>query len=208
MTLVRLLSVVMCILFLIANANPASDGYKLILASNRDEYFVRPALAAAPWKENPFVFGGRDMEPGCEGGTWLAISAKDKIFKFGALLNILGESHDEDATKRGNLVSDFVSDTKTSQEYLSELVNNGKKYNGYNLVTIEMRSVALMKIIIDQFLNRNLNIYSQRSRCERASLQQLWRNATRMVNRTSARIWKFPTRDSARESDVRPPEIR
>lgn len=48
----------MCILFFTTNANPSSDGYKLILASNRDEFYARPALPAATWEENPFVYGG------------------------------------------------------------------------------------------------------------------------------------------------------
>uniref|UniRef100_A0A1B0D4N0 Uncharacterized protein n=1 Tax=Phlebotomus papatasi TaxID=29031 RepID=A0A1B0D4N0_PHLPP len=68
----------MCILFFIATTNPTSDGYKLILASNRDEFYGRPALPASKWTEShPHVFGGqlltitegRDMEPGREGGT-------------------------------------------------------------------------------------------------------------------------------------------
>lgn len=49
----------MCILFLIADGNPVPGGYKLILASNRDEFYTRPALPAAPWVENPFVYGGK-----------------------------------------------------------------------------------------------------------------------------------------------------
>lgn len=49
----------MCILFFISNGNPNPGAYKLILASNRDEYYARPALPAAAWKENEFVYGGK-----------------------------------------------------------------------------------------------------------------------------------------------------
>lgn len=54
----------MCILFFILNENARGDEYKLILASNRDEFYSRPALVAGRWKENEYVIGGRDMEPG------------------------------------------------------------------------------------------------------------------------------------------------
>lgn len=129
----------MCILFFTTNGNPGIDGYKLILASNRDEFYARPALPAAPWQENPLVYGGRDMEPGREGGTWMAISAKGKVFKFGALLNITGEIKRDNALGRGSLVSDYVSGTQTNEEYTNQIVNSEEHYNGYNLVTIEIR---------------------------------------------------------------------
>lgn len=48
----------MCILFTFANGNPENGGYKLIVASNRDEFYSRPAAPAAAWDENPFVYGG------------------------------------------------------------------------------------------------------------------------------------------------------
>lgn len=79
------------------------------------------------------------MEPGREGGTWLALSAKGKVFKFGALLNITGETKHPKALVRGNLVSDYVAGTKTNEEYTNHLVNGEEKYNSYNLVTIEIR---------------------------------------------------------------------
>lgn len=55
----------MCILFFVLNENAKGDGeYKLILASNRDEFYARPAQVAGPWEEDEFIIGGRDMEPG------------------------------------------------------------------------------------------------------------------------------------------------
>lgn len=113
----------MCIIFLYSNGNPLPGGYKLIVASNRDEFYARPALPAAAWEEDPSVYGGkfiqmhrnisvycwtvaptklpfsvlhiqgRDQEVGREGGTWLAISTKGECVRFGALLNITGEPH-------------------------------------------------------------------------------------------------------------------
>ena len=62
--------------------NPEKDKYKLILIMNRDEYFKRPT-AKLDWDED--ILAGRDLEPGKEGGTWLAINRKGHI---GLLTNI------------------------------------------------------------------------------------------------------------------------
>lgn len=129
----------MCILFFYLNESAQSNEYKLILASNRDEYYARPAAIAARWHEDEHVIGGRDMEPGREGGTWLAISAKKGIFKFGALLNITGEPKDAHALPRGNIVVDYVSGDRSNGSYCQHLIDSGKKYNTFSLATIEIR---------------------------------------------------------------------
>lgn len=129
----------MCIVFFILNENAKGDEYKLILASNRDEFYARPALVAGPWKENEFVIGGRDMEPGREGGTWLAISTKDKTFKFGALLNITGEKMGNDVLPRGNIVADYVKNPISNADYCQQLIDTDKEFNAFNLITIEIR---------------------------------------------------------------------
>lgn len=49
----------MCILFTYTNANAVPGGYKLIVASNRDEFYSRPAMPANPWEENQFIIGGK-----------------------------------------------------------------------------------------------------------------------------------------------------
>lgn len=51
-------TVEMCIIFIYSNGNPLPGGYKLIVASNRDEFYARPALPAAAWEEDSTVFGG------------------------------------------------------------------------------------------------------------------------------------------------------
>lgn len=129
----------MCIIFFILNENAKDGEYKLILASNRDEHYERPALVAGPWKEDESVIGGRDMEPGREGGTWLAISTKEHTFKFGALLNITGEVRDGEALPRGNIVSDYVKNAVSNNQYCEKLTENGRLFNPFNLVTVEIR---------------------------------------------------------------------
>ncbi|KAM7348389.1 transport and golgi organization 2 isoform 1-T2 [Cochliomyia hominivorax] len=87
----------MCVIFFYVNSNPGKDGYKLILASNRDEFFARETKQAGKWLDAEYVYGGIDLEPGREGGTWLAISGKDGVFKIGALLNLTGEPKPKNA---------------------------------------------------------------------------------------------------------------
>ena len=78
------------------------------------------------------------MEPGREGGTWMALGKKDNIFKFGALLNITGEPRDKDALGRGHLVGDYLRSTQSNDEYSKQLIRTELTYTGYNLVTIEI----------------------------------------------------------------------
>lgn len=51
-------TLVMCILFLHTDNNPAPNKFRLILASNRDEYYQRPTRQANFWDEDPTVIGG------------------------------------------------------------------------------------------------------------------------------------------------------
>lgn len=49
---------VMCILFLHTDNSPAPNKFRLILASNRDEYYRRPTQQAHFWDEDHTVIGG------------------------------------------------------------------------------------------------------------------------------------------------------
>lgn len=49
----------MCILFIYNTENLSNESdYKFILASNRDEYYDRPAANAHLWTEDSSVLGG------------------------------------------------------------------------------------------------------------------------------------------------------
>jgi len=49
----------MCILFMYVNNNPSPDGYQLVIANNRDEFYDRPAQPAAFWEKHPYCIGGK-----------------------------------------------------------------------------------------------------------------------------------------------------
>ena len=48
----------MCILFLYFCDKPTPNGYRLIMASNRDEFYFRPTARADFWEENPNIIAG------------------------------------------------------------------------------------------------------------------------------------------------------
>jgi len=54
-------------------------------------------------KNIPISIAGIDLEPGREGGTWLAIGHSAGFFKVGALLNLTGEPKPRDAVGKPHL---------------------------------------------------------------------------------------------------------
>ena len=69
----------MCLIVL--SLNPKSD-YKLVLTSNRDEFYERPTESMHWWDSSPRVLAGKDKS---FDGTWMALSEKGK---FAAVTNV------------------------------------------------------------------------------------------------------------------------
>jgi len=111
--------------------------YKLILAGNRDEFYQRPAIKAQFWDDKPNILGGRDSQAG---GTWLAINRDGR---FAAITNYRDiPRHDPDAKSRGHIITDYLTGTLNPVDYLHHLHFNREVYNGYNLITGDMNSIA------------------------------------------------------------------
>ncbi|XP_050353406.1 transport and Golgi organization protein 2 [Nymphalis io] len=125
----------MCILFVYNGANEIESDFSLILISNRDEFYERPAQCMAPWSEDQCVYGGRDLETGCEKGTWLAVSSKYK--KIGLLLNLPGVKK-ENAKSRGTVVANYVKTDLKISEYIESIKNYTSNCNEFNFVSIEL----------------------------------------------------------------------
>ncbi len=114
---------------LILFAHRAQPGVTLQLAANRDEFFVRPTLAAAWWSEHPEILAGRDMKAG---GTWLGIA---RTGRFAAITNFRDPgSHRNDAPSRGALAGDFLLGTESPQLYLERISGQASRYNGFSLL--------------------------------------------------------------------------
>ncbi|XP_015513745.1 transport and Golgi organization protein 2 isoform X1 [Neodiprion lecontei] len=130
----------MCIMFIYRNAEAKGDTYRIILASNRDESLKRPTATAHWWKNYPRCLGGVDMEPGKEGGTWLALSTEGR---FGALLNLTGEkrSTTTPGEGRGYLVKDYIISDVSADKYLANLYEKNRYeqiYNPFNLILVNL----------------------------------------------------------------------
>jgi len=104
-------------------------GMPLIAAANRDEFYQRPASAAAWWEDNPDIYAGRDLQAG---GTWLGVTRNGR---FAALTNVRAPTEKRpDAPSRGKLVSDFLSGELSPADYIAHIQPNAAQYNGFNLL--------------------------------------------------------------------------
>lgn len=101
----------------------------LVLAANRDEFHARATAAATYWPEAPHILGGKDLEAG---GTWLAV---DNTGRFAAVTNYRDPTlYRSGKISRGLLVSHFLLNTLSAEEYLAQLRTRREHYNGYNLI--------------------------------------------------------------------------
>lgn len=116
----------MCLIFLAVQNHPR---YKLIVAANRDEFYQRRTAAAEYWEDHPEILGGRDLEAR---GTWMAIRKNGRIAmvtNYRDLRNIKPV-----APSRGALVTDYLLETSSPENYLAQVAVKGDNYNGFNLI--------------------------------------------------------------------------
>ena len=116
----------MCLILIALNAHPA---YKLIIASNRDEFFDRPATGIHFWENTPDLLAGKDLR---DGGTWLGITKQGRIatitnYRDPALLKT-------DAPSRGRFVLEFLLSHETPEEFIKKNIEFAHKCNGFNLI--------------------------------------------------------------------------
>lgn len=124
----------MCIVYLALNSHP---DWPLFIAANRDEFHNRPSLFAAPWKKNPDVIAGIDLQAG---GTWLGVTRQGR---FGFLTNYREMGHTIiDAPSRGELVSDYLSGPASVADYAANLNQKANTYNGFNLVVGDLTAAC------------------------------------------------------------------
>ncbi len=118
------------------------SGTPLVAASNRDEFYARPALPAHHWQDTPMIYAGRDLEGG---GTWLGIAEdfRNKGYRFAALTNVRSpDQFRTDAPTRGLLVSDFLASTVSPETYIEALKPKASLYNGFNLLVGTERTLV------------------------------------------------------------------
>lgn len=123
----------MCLIFIALNHHPK---YKLVVAGNRDEVYNRKTARAQFWEDHQHIVGGRDLQAG---GTWLAMTKEGRI---GMVTNYRDPQNiNPGAPSRGHLVSDFLINEEGPDQYLENISNNGKQYNGFNLIVGDTRQL-------------------------------------------------------------------
>ncbi len=116
----------MCLILLSYLNHPS---YRLILAANRDEFYDRPTAPLGFWEDAPYILAGKDLK---SGGTWLGVTKTKRIcaitnFRDPAVQMI-------DAPSRGFLVADYLKGSEPPERYLEKVMDEGKRYNGFNLL--------------------------------------------------------------------------
>jgi uncharacterized protein with NRDE domain len=116
----------MCLILLAHRMHP---DYPLVLAANRDEFYVRATAPAAFWEDAPHVLAGRDLEAG---GTWLGLTRSGR---WAALTNY----RDPPAARpgrpsRGVLVANFLRGDAPPADFLAAVAAEAGRYDGFNLL--------------------------------------------------------------------------
>ena len=122
----------MCILFI---ANKMRDDYPLIIAANRDEFYVRPTAPSTFWESHPHLLAGQDLEAN---GTWMGVTRNGKI---AALTNVRDPRNiNSNAVSRGELVANWLKqdpgkmERDAQSQYSATLEKTRHQFNGYNLL--------------------------------------------------------------------------
>jgi uncharacterized protein with NRDE domain len=110
--------------------------FPLVIATNRDELFARPAARLAWWSPGtalPDVLSGRDMQAG---GTWMGLTAAGR---FALVTNIRRPgSNWRDAPSRGALVPKWLRGDQPSDRFWMGVALSG--YNPFNLIAADFRA--------------------------------------------------------------------
>jgi len=120
---------------LVALAIDQSRRFPLVIASNRDEYFKRPAARLAWWTPqvgDPAVLSGRDLE---SGGTWLGLTAQGRL---ALVTNVRGAmAVDASAPTRGRIVTEWLAARENTGNFWMRTALSG--YNGFNLIAADFQ---------------------------------------------------------------------
>jgi len=119
----------MCLILVAWQAHPE---YPLVVAANRDEFYVRPSAEADRWPEDPRILGGRDLEAG---GTWLALREDGR---FAAVTNVR-DGAAKGGRSRGHLPGDFLLGDQDPGVYATAV--DGARYGGFNLLLADRHSL-------------------------------------------------------------------
>ena len=120
----------MCLILAAWDADPT---YRLIVASNRDEFYERTSLPMHWWDDLP-VLGGRDLTAG---GSWMTLSPGGR---FAAVTNVRDFTRPDEAPRsRGEIPVGFCIGTDAPANYCRGLP--AEEYTGYNALVSDLDSL-------------------------------------------------------------------
>ncbi len=118
---------------LVALALDQSRRFPLVVATNRDEFFKRPAARLSWWSPGPGlpdILGGRDLEAG---GTWLGLTTQGRLALITNVRNP-GQT-DPSAPSRGAIVPRWLAGDLAPDRFWMHAALSG--HNGFNLVAAD-----------------------------------------------------------------------
>lgn len=116
----------MCLIVFSWRSHP---DYPLVLAANRDEFYLRRTRPASWWGQAVSLLAGHDEEAG---GTWLGITRRGR---FAALTNVRAPSErNPHAPSRGALVLAALQSRAPAIDWLDAQASRTLVYNGFNLL--------------------------------------------------------------------------
>ncbi|MET8774072.1 NRDE family protein [Nocardia sp. NPDC004654] len=143
----------MCLVLIGWRAHP---DYRLIVAANRDEFYLRPTESMRWWPEVPGLLAGRDTgavgrAEGDPPGTWLGTTVAGAHNRFAAVTNVRNPNDARiGARSRGALLMDFLrggddrhpcGEFPSPEKYVREVAAAPDDYNGYNLVVSDLAAL-------------------------------------------------------------------
>jgi uncharacterized protein with NRDE domain len=119
-----------CLILLAWDADAA---YRLVVASNRDEFFERTSVPMHWWDDVP-VLAGRDLTAN---GSWMTFSASGR---FAAVTNVRDFTRPDEAPRsRGEIPVGFSAGDDSPADYCSGLP--AEEYTGYNALVSDLQSL-------------------------------------------------------------------
>jgi len=122
----------MCLIVFAYKCHPK---YRLILASNRDEFYQRPTLPANFWQKHPSVVAGIDQQAG---GTWIGASKEGRL---AAVTNFREGQPQAAPRSRGELTHHFLTGQQSPLEFANETQAENAQYNGFNLLLADQQDL-------------------------------------------------------------------
>ena len=122
---------------LAAFAIQASARWPLVVASNRDEFFDRPALPLARWQTaaGHSIISGRDVRAG---GTWLGTTPGGRIALLTNVRDVQEASAPAAPRTRGELVMAWLEGSMDADQFMAQ--TDSAAYGGFNLVLGDVQS--------------------------------------------------------------------